>query len=178
MRFNYVYVLLLGVSASCAPLSSSPGTHGKLHGRDEIDVQTTSPHSGLKTGAIAGLSIAGIIGASIGITEYISSLYHRLSGGKIESQNDVDGNKFQRDRSLADEDFQDAGLDVVLTLVEKYAQKQETPVPLVETVVPKSESDEESERETGTDEIKKVEEMPLPLPRLPGHPPLSEFEGR
>ena len=174
MRINYIYVLLLGVSASCAPLSSSPGTHGKLHGHDEMDVQTASPHNGLKTGAIAGLSIAGILGASIGITEYISSLYHRFSGGKMESQNDVEGNKFQRDRSLADEDFQDAGLDVVLNLVEKYAQKQETPV----AVVPKNESDEESERETGTDEIKKIEEMPLPLPRLPGHPPLSEFEGR
>jgi hypothetical protein len=178
MRVNYVYVLLLGVSASCAPLSASPDPHGKLHGRDEMDVQTTSPHSGLKTGAIAGLSIAGIIGVSIGMTEYISSLYHRYSGGKMESQNDVDGKEFQRDRLLADEDFQDAGLDVVLNLVEKYAQNQETPVALAETVVPKSESDEESEREMGTDEIRQIEEMRLPLPPLPGHPPLSEFAGR
>jgi hypothetical protein len=178
MRFNYIYVLLLGFSASCAPLWSSPGTLAKLHGRDEMDVQNASPHKGLKTGAIAGLSMAGIIGASIGITEYISSLYHRFSGKKTEGQNEVDENKFHRDRVLADEDFQGAGLDVVLDLVEKYAQKQETPVPLAETLVPKSESDDESEQETGTDEIEKTEEMALPLPRLPGHPPLSEFAGR
>jgi hypothetical protein len=142
-----------------------------------MDVQNANPHKGLKTGAIAGLSIAGIIGASIGITEYISSLYHRFSSGKTMGQNEVDENKFHRDRVIADEDFQDAGLDAVLDLVEKYGHKQETPVALEEPVVPQTESDEESEQEIGTDEIRETEEKPLPLPRLPGHPPLSEFAG-
>jgi hypothetical protein len=178
MRFHFIYLLALGNAVSCLPHSSFPQESAKLEGRDEMKMQETNPHSMLKASAIAGLSLAGIIAASIGATEYISSLYHCFSKGKIESQNEMGDQKFNRDRQLVDEDIQDAGIDIVLDLIEKYAHEREMAVTPAETLVDESERDEDSEPEAVTTPIEKRIDVALPLPRLPGHPPLSSFTHR
>jgi hypothetical protein len=175
MRFNFIYLLAVGNAVSCLPHSSFPDENAKLQGRGEVDVQDTNPNGALKASAVAGLSLAGIIAASIGATEYISSLYHRFSKGKIESLNETGDKKFNRDRQLVDEDIQDAGIDIVLDLIEKYAHERETAVMPAETSVGESERDEDSESEAATTTVEKRVDMALPLPRLPGHPPLSSF---
>jgi hypothetical protein len=173
MRFNFIYLLAAGNAVSCLPHSSEESA--KLQGRGEMNAQDKNPHSVLKASAVAGLSLAGILAASIGATEYISSLYHRLSKGKIDSQNETGDKNFNRDRQLVGEDIQDAGIDIVLDLIEKYAHERETAVMPAETSVGESERDEDSEPETATTTVEKSLDMALPLPRLPGHPPLSSF---
>lgn len=180
MRVNCIYLLALGVSVSCLPHSSFPeeSTKLQLQRRGEVKVKDSNPHGMLKGSAIAGLSLAGLIAASVGATEYISSVYHRFSKGKIESQNDIGDNKFSRDRMLADEEFQNDGIDMVLNLIEKHAHEREEPVETEDPRVNESEREEDSKPEAVTAPTTAAEEsvdIVLPLPRLPGHPPLSSL---
>jgi hypothetical protein len=155
-------ILLIGAAAataSCTPLPSPNGDSDIL------------PR--VQTGAIVSLSLAGIIGAAIGLTEYASTLYHRLAQRKIEQENVAFKQHFNRVRKMTDIEVQAEGTDVVLDLVEKFLRRNETEEVELESTLAGDDEIMGHDNEFSARDID--ERPPMPMPRLPGHPPLSNL---
>ena len=87
---------------------------------DGIDIEKRAVHPGIKAGLGFTLSITGLLGASIGLIEYVTTVYNRFHEGTIGHQNKLKTYSEFRERVLADNDFRNAGNDIVLDLIEKY----------------------------------------------------------
>jgi hypothetical protein len=200
MRFNLLLFSLLAFRAWCIPIPI-PNTS------EDNDASISSRESGFpqaaQTGAIISLSLAGIVGLSIGLTEYITSFINRFNRTQLDLEKSVEEDTFARDMESLDREYQNSGIDVLLDLVEKYSHNKTDTGNVTYEELPENEnsgSGEEKDRggHKGVpldkeDEIGKsrpqVDDMEesfesnsvpepvvtgLPLPRLPGFPPLSE----
>jgi len=195
MRFYVIIALILSLRASCRPLAPSP--QGTPEREDHRPI-SSQPGSLAQNGLIASLSLAGILGLSIGLTEYISSFVNRFQRTRLEYTNSVMEDTFNRDRVGLDREYQNYGLDILLNLAEKYTGIPNTQEKPKETGVdgkvtdaggvPIDKDDEctnsgpQEDSEKSLDNKSTEEVMPdtheleyeFPMPRLPGFPPLSE----
>jgi hypothetical protein len=158
--------LLIGfvIPVTCTPvpstgLQSVPDTHDAI--------------KAVKAGVIVSASMAGIIGASIGLTEYLTNVYHRWAKNKMERETKDSDNALSRERKLTETTFQNTGTDVVLSLVERYLEKQRKKE--AEVMVDTKLVEPEVEQARVADD--EIDPSP-PMPRLPGYPPLSETAQR
>jgi hypothetical protein len=104
-------------------------------------------------------------------------MYHRWAQGKMERENVAFEQHFNRVRKMTDVHVQAEGTDVVLDLVEKFLRRNETEEVELESTLA---GDDEIVGDDNAFSAWAVDERapPLPMPRLPGHPPLSELEAQ
>jgi hypothetical protein len=167
MNLRHLIILSISISALCFPVplkSYNDGNH--------IEKRAVNP--GIKAGLVVTLSIAGLFGATIGLVEYLSTVYNRFHKQTIAHQSKLEETAFRRERASADRDFRNAGNDIVLNLVEKYVDGKEgrkggKRKSIVEERNRKNESHEK------VDNVKDAGED-LPLPKLLAFPPLLEEE--
>ena len=165
MNLRHLFILSISISVVCFPLPLEPYNDG-------YHIEKRAVHPGIKAGLVVTFSIAGLVGASIGLAEYITTVYNRFHQQTISRQNKLKETAFSRERISTDNDFRNAGNDLVLNLVEKYVdgkvgRRGEKEKVMVEGRHTKNETHEE------IDNVKDAGEH-LPLPRLPGFPPLSD----
>ena len=165
MNLRHLIILSISISALCFPVPLEPYNDG-----NHIEKRAVNP--GIKAGLGVTLSIAGLFGATIGLVEYITTVYNRFHKQTIAHQSKLEDTAFRRERISADRDFRNAGNDIVLNLVEKYVdgkdgRRGEKRKLIVEEGNRKNESHEKA------DNVKDAGED-LPLPRLLGFPPISE----
>lgn len=168
MRPQVFLILFTAIRASCAPVPSPSYDDRKLVEKGN--------HSGIKAALIATFSIAGLLGASIGLTEYITTVYNRYQKDKIERQNGLNDKVFYNERVSADNEFRNTGIDIVLNIVEKYvdgngAKNEVKKDEKKKLAVEEKQVGLEQKWENAEDE---GEEGVLSLPKLPGFPPLSK----
>jgi hypothetical protein len=195
MHFYVLLAFILSLRATCIPIPAPSQTPPEDHA---ISSPPGSLAQTAKTGVVVSLSLAGLLGLSIGLTEYISSFLDRLRQVQLEDYNSLAEDKFNRDRGELDRGYQNAGLDILLNLAEKYpgntkelenrkeeevdGRGTETGGVSIETEegIGKARPQEDLEEnfevkspEEGVQETPEVE-CEIPMPRLPGFPPLSE----
>ena len=113
MHLRHLFILSLTISAVCSPVPLEPKNDGD-------NIEKGAVHPGIKAGFVATLSIAGLLGAAIGLTEYITTVYNRFHKENLNRQNKLEKITFHRERVSTNNDFRNAGNDIVLDLVEKY----------------------------------------------------------
>ena len=167
MRLRTLIVVFFGSIALCTPVP-------QLTGENKVQASQSSFLPGVKAGFVATFSLAGLAALAVGITEYATRLHNRLKQTQIENQNLLYEANFNRSRTLSDVEFRHAGTDVVLDLVEKFANGKKGEHEMDGHSEELKESVVMAEDKTAVDElvVESSEDLP-PLPRLPGFPPLS-----
>lgn len=183
----------LSLSVSSAPVSTSSSTS------DNADATIATPraqgvviHPGVQAGLITTLAAASAAGLSVVFAEYISSVRDRWKRKKIRLDDNLKEFEFERERGLADDDYRNSGLDVVLDLVERYLDANDLGRQSEDGRLERPSGSWEGRNQVGEEDlplrhqpleeevVAPREEEPqepspeLPLPRLPGFPPLSE----
>src|SRR5271170_5976624 len=97
---RFLLVLITAITAVSFPL--------QVRNSQENQLEHRKSHAGI----IAGLSIAGLVGAALGLTEYATTAYARYMKGKLEEENKKKEEDFYADRVLIDNDFKNAGNDI------------------------------------------------------------------
>jgi hypothetical protein len=179
----YVAFWIFAATVYCAPISSVSSSPSDSR-------QQTTPsarngirlHPAVEIGLISSLTAATLAAFSIGMTEYLSSLHDRWTRKLAKLENKANEAKFDRERQHAVDEHQNTGLDIVLDLVESYldtkAHRWQKSNEANRDLVKDAEFKEsltfpEEEGLAGRRQPSTSESM-LPLPRLPGFPPLSE----
>lgn len=139
---------------------------------DGNHIEKRAVHPGIKAGLGVTLSITGLLGASIGLIEYITTVYNRFHEQTIGHQTKLKEIEFRRERVLTDNDFRNAGNDIVLDLIEKYVdgtngKRGEKKKLIVEGRNTRNETRVEAGH------VKNAREYP-PLPKFLRFPPLSK----
>ena len=165
MNLRHLIILSISICVVCFPVSLEPYNDGN-------HIEKRAVHPGIKGGLWVTLSITGLLGASIGLVEYITTVYNRFHEQTISHQNKLKKTAFRREQVSADNDFRNAANDIVLNLVEKYVdgkdgRRGEKKNLIVEGKNTKNETHEE------LDNVKDAGED-LALPKLLGVPPRSE----
>ena len=172
MRLRSVLVLFTVTLTLCSPVPQPIEDN-------EIQQGQSSVLPGVKAGFLISFSLAGLLALAAGVTEYASRLHNRFKKNQIENQNLLQETNFNRSQKLTENDFRYAGTDVVLDLVEKYVSGKSDQEDEMEG---KDEEKKDSmllaEEKTNVDESSIAGTEGLPLPRLPGFPPLSEKAAR
>lgn len=167
MRLRSVLVLFTVTLTLCSPVPQPIEDN-------EIQPQS-SVLPGVKAGFLISFSLAGLFALAAGVTEYASRLHNRFKKNQIDNQNLLQETNFNRSQKLTENDFRYAGTDVVLDLVEKYVDGKSDKEDEMET---KDEEKKDSmllaEEKTTVDDASIAGTEGLPLPRLPGFPPLSQ----
>jgi len=169
MRLRTLLVFLTGTLALCIPVP-------QLIEDNELHIPQSAILPGVKAGFITSLSLAALLALAVGVTEYASRLHNRFKKNQIENQNLLEETNFNRSRKLTEDDFRYAGTDVVLDLVEKYVTRDNGKDDEMDGSddVP-NESVLLAEEKTAVDTASTDRTDGLPLPRLPGFPPLLEI---
>ena len=164
MNLRHLIILSISICVVCFPVPEpcNDGNH----------IEKRAVHPGIKAGLGVTLSITGLLGASIGLIEYVTTVYNRFHEQTIGHQNKLKEIEFRRERVLADNDFRNAGNDIVLDLIEKYVDCKDGKRGgkrklIVEGRNTRNETHEE------IDNVTNAREDP-PLPRYPGFPLLSK----
>ena len=172
MRLRSVLVLFTVTLTLCSPVPQPIEEY-------EIQQPQSSVLPSVKAGFLISFSLAGLLALAVGVTEYASRLHNRFKKNQIENQNFLQETNFNRSQKLTENDFRYAGTDVVLDLVEKYVSGKNDQEDEMEN---KDEETKDSlllaEEKTTVDEASIVGSEGVPLPRLPGFPPLSEKVAR
>lgn len=143
---------MLALRGYCIPTPQGPSEDRKLSlGRRGFAEKA-------KTGAIVSLSLAGVAGLSIGLIEYFSSFVNRIKGKSLEHENIVAEENLGRSRKKLDREYQNAGMDILLDLVEKSSLKKG-----VEKEHNQNETDQKSSDEEDTEPEGLLEGVPLDM---------------
>jgi len=180
-----ILVLFLSATVSSAPIT--PSTSVSPDAAEPLPQNGVRIHPAVQAGLLATLTTAGVAGISIGLAEYIASVSERWKRKHDKLNHRLEDSNFGRERRLADGAHKNTGLDIVLDLVDRYLEGENL----------KGESSQKNEASStgatgGSDEIPSPElnhlseeglvetkaAVELPLPRLPGFPPISEQESR